>query len=81
VILPRSTFLEQNLDPTLHQNDNATRAQHHLTLLESEEDSEDSEDNNNKDADEKDGRKDDKEEGENDDIVKGSQEFGWGEAG
>ncbi|KAG2739019.1 hypothetical protein P692DRAFT_20823139 [Suillus brevipes Sb2] len=87
----RSVFLEHNLDPALRQEDDTVRAQRHLRLLGSEEDSDsksssssndsdDSDDNNNKDPDgEADGEDD--EEGENDDTVKSSQEFGWGEAG
>jgi uncharacterized protein YpmB len=86
----RSVFLEHNLDPALRQEDDTVRAQRHLRLLGSEEDSDskssssndsdDSDDSDNKDPDgEADGEDD--EEGENDDTVKSSQEFGWGEAG
>jgi hypothetical protein len=85
----RSVFLEHNLDPALRQEDDTVRAQRHLRLLGSEEDSDskssssndsdDSDDSDNKDPDgEADGEDD--EEGENDDTVKSSQEFGWGEA-
>ncbi|KAG1865023.1 hypothetical protein DFJ58DRAFT_838759 [Suillus subalutaceus] len=86
----RSVFLEHNLDPALRQEDDTVRAQRHLRLLGSEEDSDskssssndsdDSDNSDNKDPDrEADGEDD--EEGENDDTVKSSQEFGWGEAG
>jgi hypothetical protein len=86
----RSVFLEHNLDPALRQEDDTVRAQRCLRLLGSEEDSDskgsssndsnDSDDSDNKDPDgEADGEDD--EEGENDDTVKSSQEFGWGEAG
>ncbi|KAG1899634.1 uncharacterized protein F5891DRAFT_1189443 [Suillus fuscotomentosus] len=87
-VLPRSVFLEQNLDPALCQEDDAVRAQYRLRLLGSEEHSDskgssrsdDSDDSNNEDANEEDDVKDE-EEGDNNDTVKGSQDFDWGEVG
>ncbi|KAG1798272.1 uncharacterized protein HD556DRAFT_1440613 [Suillus plorans] len=87
VVLPRSVFLEENLDPALHQHDDTVRAQCRLTSFESEDSdskgcsSDDSDDSDDKDADEEDSGEDDEEEGGNDDMVKSSQQFGWGEAG
>ncbi|KAG1890632.1 uncharacterized protein F5891DRAFT_1197909 [Suillus fuscotomentosus] len=87
-VLPRSVFLEQNLDPALRQEDDTVRAQYRLRLLGSEEhsdskgssSSDDSDDSDDEDADEEDDGKDE-EEGDNNDTVKGSQDFGWGEVG
>ncbi|KAG1887502.1 uncharacterized protein F5891DRAFT_988155 [Suillus fuscotomentosus] len=87
VVLPRSIFQEENLDPALRQHDDTVRAQRHLTSFESDDSdskdcsSDDSNDSNDKDADEEDSGEDDEEEGGNDDTVKSSQQFGWGEAG
>ncbi|KAG2144336.1 hypothetical protein DEU56DRAFT_754381 [Suillus clintonianus] len=84
VVYPRSVFLEHNLDPALRQQDDTVRAQRCLRLLGYEEDG-DSKGSSSDDSDDKDpdGEADgeDDEEGENDDTVKSSQEFGWGEAG
>ncbi|KAG1852364.1 hypothetical protein C8R48DRAFT_777531 [Suillus tomentosus] len=87
-VLPRSVFLEQNLDPALCQEDDAVRAQYRLRLLGSEEhsdskgssSSDDSDNSDDEDADEEDDGKDE-EEGDNNNTVKGSQDFGWGEVG
>ncbi|KAG2095260.1 uncharacterized protein F5147DRAFT_778703 [Suillus discolor] len=89
-ITEQSVFSEQNLDPALHQEDNAVRAQYCLRLLGSEEhsdskgssSSDDSDDSDDEDADkdEEDNGKD-AEEGNNNDTVKDSQDFGWGEVG
>jgi hypothetical protein len=89
-VLLRSVFSEQNLDPALHQEDDAVRAQYCLRLLGSEEhsdskgssSSDDSDDSDDEDADkdEEDNGKD-AEEGNNNDTVKDSQDFGWGEVG
>ncbi|KAG1894672.1 uncharacterized protein F5891DRAFT_1194977 [Suillus fuscotomentosus] len=87
-VLPRSVFLEQNLDPALRQEDDAVRAQYRLRLLGSEEHSDskgssssgDNDDSDDEDADEEDDKKD-KEEGDKNDTVKGLQDFGWGEVG
>ncbi|KAG1763519.1 hypothetical protein EDD22DRAFT_846349 [Suillus occidentalis] len=79
--------ITEYLDPALHQEDDTVRAQCHLRLLASEEDSDskgsssndsndsnDSDNSNNKDPDgEADGEDD--EEGENDDNVKNIQDF------
>ncbi|KAG1896001.1 uncharacterized protein F5891DRAFT_1193639 [Suillus fuscotomentosus] len=87
VVLPRSVFREENLDPALRQHDDTVRAQRRLTSFESDDSdskdcsSDDSNDSNDKDADEEDSGEDDEEEGGNDDTVKSSQQFGWGEAG
>ncbi|KAG1800623.1 hypothetical protein EV424DRAFT_1352080 [Suillus variegatus] len=83
-VLPRSVFLEQNLDPALHQEDDAVRAQYRLRLLGSEEhsdskgssSSDDSDDSDDEDADEEDDGKDE-EEGDNNNTVKGLQDFGF----
>ncbi|KAG1843252.1 hypothetical protein C8R48DRAFT_678805 [Suillus tomentosus] len=89
-ITEQSVFSEQNLDPALHQEDDAVRAQYCLRLLGSEEhsdskgssSSDDSDDSDDEDADkdEEDNGKD-AEEGNNNDTVKDSQDFGWGEVG
>ncbi|KAG2084646.1 uncharacterized protein F5147DRAFT_841890 [Suillus discolor] len=87
VVLPRSIFLEENLDPALRQHDDTVRTQHRLTSFESKDSdskgcsSDDSDDSDDKDADEEDSGEDDEEEGGNDNTVKSSQQFGWGEAG
>ncbi|KAG1799627.1 hypothetical protein EV424DRAFT_1545921 [Suillus variegatus] len=86
----RSVFLEHNLDPALRQEDDTVRAQRRLNLPGPEEDSDskgsssnDSNDSDDSDNNDPDGEADeeDDEEGENDDTVRSSQEFGWGEAG
>ncbi|KAG1845210.1 hypothetical protein F4604DRAFT_1937128 [Suillus subluteus] len=85
VVSSRSVLLEQHIDPALRQQDDTVRAQCCLRLLGSEEEdsdskgsssSDDSDDNDNKDAD-----KEDEEEVENDNTIKSSCEFGWGEVG
>ncbi|KAG1886285.1 hypothetical protein F4604DRAFT_1918011 [Suillus subluteus] len=89
VVLSRSILLEQHIDPALRQQDDAVRAQCRLRLLGSEEEdsdskgsssSNDSNDNDDKDADEED-NEEDEEEAENDNTIKSSCEFGWGEVG
>lgn len=82
--------MEHNLDPALRQEDDTVRAQRRLNLPGPEEDSDskgsssnDSDDSDDSDNNDPDGEADeeDDEEGENDDTVRSSQEFGWGEAG
>ncbi|KAG1883997.1 hypothetical protein F4604DRAFT_1919810 [Suillus subluteus] len=89
VVSSRSVLLEQHIDPALCQQDDTVRAQCRLRLLGSEEEdsdskgsssSNDSDDNDDKDANEEDDEEDE-EEVENNNTIKSSHEFGWGEVG